>query len=274
MSFAKFIKKPIFACTIVIFLFLMNFSAYAIKMNIDPPRVKLSISPGGTESGYVTVLNYDQNETIHVKVYVNDLVYAPDGSNDFLPEGTTPWTAADWLKIGPTEFDLGPSDQMKVRYVVEVPEDAKGGRYGVVFFEISPPADELSATTGASINIRLGSIFFVTVKGAESYDVELQGLKVSKPDEDGAFDISCTVRNNSNILVRPSGPVKIIDSSKTEVAELLLNSQDGGIFPRTNREFTVRYDKKKLAPGEYFVQAVLDYGGEDYLGGQISFNVK
>ena len=273
MSLAKFMKKTIFVSTAIIFLFLVSFSAHAVKMNIDPPRVKLFINPGGTESGYITVLNYDQNEEIHVKVYVNDLVYAPDGSNDFLPEGTTPWAAADWLKIGPTEFDLKPSDQMKVRYVVDVPEDATGGRYGVVFFEMSAPPDELTAT-GAAINIRLGSIFLVTVKGTESYDAELQGLKVSKPDEDGAFDISCMVRNSSNVLIRPRGPVKIIDSSQNEVAELLLNPQDGGIFPRTNREFVVKYEKKKLVPGEYFVQVVLDYGGEDYLGGQISFNVK
>ena len=250
-------------------------SAHAFKMNIDPPRVVISSDQGKEHSGYISVLNYHEDSLIHVKVYQRDIVYLPDGSNDFLPEGTTPWSVSDWLKVGPTEFDIPAGEEMKVRYIVNVPEDTRGGRYGVVFFEVSPPLEELEGKTGAAVNIRLGSIILVTVNGTEEYLAEFKDLSVGKAERDGTFDIFCTIRNNGNVLIRPNGPVKIIDtSSKTEVAELVLNQSKSGILPDTSRQFQVTYEGARLPPGNYVVQAILDYGGEDYLGGQSDFQIK
>jgi P pilus assembly chaperone PapD len=243
----------------------------AVKMNIDPPRVEVSVKPGQRQSGYITVLNYDQDRPIHVKAYINDLVYLPDGSNDFLPAGTTPWSLDGELKISPTEFDIAAGEETKVRYIAEVPRKMKGGSYGVVFFEVSPPLEELKGKTGAAINIRVGSIFLITAKGTEIYKAELQDLSVGKPDQEGMIKISCNVRNQGNILIRPNGTVKIIDLAKTEIAELKLNEEKSGVLPGTSREFSVQYDRGKIPAGKYFVQAVLDYGGEILLGGQTTF---
>jgi len=274
MTWITKMKNPVFLIAILISLLLPNYSAHAFRMNVDPPRVEVSISPGEEAGGSITVVNYDELESIHVKVYINDLVYLPDGSNDFLPEGSTPWTVSDWLKIGPTEFDIPPAGEMKVRYIAEVPKGVTGGRYGVAFFEVSPPLAVLEGKTGAAINVRLGSIFLITAAGTEKYIAGLQDVRVGKPDKDGAFDIYCTVKNGGNVLIRPNGPVKIIDSSKTEIAEFLLNGSKSGVLPGTDRQFSLKYDQGKLAPGEYFVQIVLDYGGEDFLGGQIGFTIE
>ena len=273
MKRSREMKIIIFLVSIFTALLLFQSSAYAVKMNIDPPRVEMSVLPGGEEGGYVTVLNYDEDEAIHVKAYVNDLVYLPDGSNDFLPKGSTPWTISDWIKIGPTEFDIAPGQEAKVRYVVNIPKGIEGGRYGVVFFEISPPLADLNRSS-ATVNIRLGSIFLVTVRGTEEYNVQLQDISVGNQAEDGSFEIYCTVNNKGNVLARPTGPLKIIDASQAEVATLKLNAQKSGVLPGTGRRFSVKYDKDKLAPGEYFIQVILDYGGEDYLGGQIGFTVE
>jgi len=268
-------KKKIVLLFSVLFLSLfISGNVYALKLNINPPRVLITTPEGGESSGYVTILNYDDKGPLHIKTYMNDLVYLPDGSNDFLPLESTPWTVSGWLKIAPTEFELGPGEERQVRYMVNVPEGAKGGRYGVVFFEVSPSLKDLEGMTGATVNVRLGSIFLITVEGTEIYEAELQNINVGKPDKNGGFDISCTIKNKGNILVRPNGPVKIIDSKKNEIAELKLNEIASGVLPNTNRKFSVRYDGQKLAPGEYYVQVVLDFGGTEYLGGQIAFKIK
>jgi len=258
---------------VLVFLFLFQYCAYAFRMNTDSPRVEMSVDPGKGQSGYISIFNYDEEETIRVKAYINDLIYLPDGSNDFLPAGVTPWSVADWLKIAPTEFNIPPKGEAKVRYRTDVPKGVEGGRYGVVFFETSPSLKELKDKTGATINVRIGSIFLITVKGTERYNTELEDLAVGKPDENGVFEISCNIKNNGNVIIRPNGPVKIIDSSKSEIAELKLNEEKSGVLPGTSRQFSVKYDKGKIAPGEYFAQVVLDYGGETLLGGQVAFNV-
>ncbi len=246
-------------------------AAQAMKMNIDPARAEVKVKAGEEKTGVVSVLNYDETGTIHVKAYVQDLVYLPDGSNDFLPLGSTPWSMGDWIKIGPTEFDIPAGKQEAVRYVITVPKDAKGGRYGVIFFEtVTPPSD--FKQVGASVNVRLGTIMLVTVEGTSTVKAKLTGMTVTPPRGDKPLNISWTVRNNSNILIRPFGTLKIIDDKKTEVVKLDVNKEKAGILPETNRRFSVER-KEKLPRGTYFTQLVLDYGGETLLGAQSKFRV-
>ena len=268
------LKNLVCLSVILLGLFLVTDSAYALKMNIDPPRVEMSIRSGEEQGGHVSVLNYDDEQAIHVRAYVNDLVYLPDGSNDFLSEGTTPWSVADWLKISPTEFDIPAGKEVQVRYMAEVPQGAVGGRYGVVFFEVSPSLREFKDKTGAAINVRIGSIFLITVKGTETYTAQLQDLIVGAADENGVFEISCNISNDGNVLIRPFGSVKIFDSTKREIVELKLNEGKTGVLPGTSRQFSVQYDQGKITSGKYFAQVVLDYGGAVLLGGQTSFEME
>ena len=219
------------------------------------------------------MVNYDQADPIHVKAYVNDLVYLPDGSNDFLSAGATPWSVNDWLKLSPTEFNIPAGEEVKVRYIAQIPKATQGGRYGVVFFEVSPPLNQLKGKTGAAINLRIGSIFLITVAGTERYSAELQDFVIGKPDAAGAFTLFCNVRNNGNILVRPHGTIKIIDADQAQIAELQINQEKTGVLPGTNRQFSVQYNQGKITPGKYFAQIVLDYGGDVLLGGQAAFDV-
>jgi len=247
-------------------------SAYALKMNIDPPRVELTVKGGEETSGFINVMNYDEEGTIHVKVYVQDVMLLPDGSNDFLPLGSTPWSIAEYLKIGPTEFDLEPGKSTMVRYIVSPTADIKGGIYGVVFFEVATPPSQFMQV-GANVNVRLGSVFLVSIEGTEVKMVKLTDISITEPKDGAPLQISCTVFNEGNVLSRPSGTVKIIDSDEVLVDEIPVNTDKGGVFPNTNRKFTVTY-KKELKEGEYTAQLVLDYGGDVLIGGQKKFSIK
>lgn len=242
-----------------------------MKMNIDPARVEITAKPGEEKSGVVTVLNYDESTPVRIKAYVQDLVYLPDGSNDFLKPGSTPWSMGEWIKIGPTEFNIPPGKQEQVRYLISVPKDAKGGRYGIIFFETVPTPSEAKGA-GATVNVRLGSIILVTVDGTSVIKAKLTTMYTGTTDK--GFEISWTVYNNSNILIRPFGTIKIIDSAKKEVATIDANKEKSGILPQTNRKFTVLYkDIAKLPKGDYYAQVVLNYGGQALLGGQTKFRI-
>lgn len=248
-------------------------AAWAMKMNIDPARAEISVKPGEEKTGVITVLNYDETGSARIKAYIQDLVYLPDGSNDFLALGSTPWSLGGWIKIGPTEFDIPPGKQEAVRYIISVPKDAKGGRYGVIFFEtIAPPSQ--AKEVGATVNVRLGAILLVTVEGTKVVKAKITGMTTGEDKEKG-FGISWTVYNDSNILVRPFGTIKIIDGAKKEITAIDVNKEKSGVLPKTSRKFTVYYkDSAKLAKGEYYAQLVLDYGGEALLGGQSKFKIE
>ncbi|MDD5439856.1 MAG: hypothetical protein PHS37_06700 [Candidatus Omnitrophica bacterium] len=254
-------------------LLLCASSHAAVKMNLDPPRVDLKVKPGEERGGYISVINGDEKEPMHVRAYVNDLVYLPDGSNDFLPPGRTPWTCGDWLKIGPTEFEVPAGKDGKLRYTVTVPKGVTGGRYGVIFFEMSPSYGDLKDSSGAMINIRMGTIMLIEIDGTQTYQAKLTAVDIRPvKSEKAAYEISCTVSNESNILVRPNGTAKIIGRDKKEIATVKINPGKTGVFPSTSRTFYAPY-ADKLAPGSYTLQVVLDYGGSAYIGGQKKFEV-
>jgi len=265
------VKRLIICFIALTVLGCLSVPSYAMKMNIDPARVEITAKPGEEKSGVVTVLNYDESTPVRIKAYVQDLVYLPDGSNDFLKPGSTPWSMGEWIKIGPTEFNIPPGKQEQVRYLISVPKDAKGGRYGIIFFETVPTPSEAKGA-GATVNVRLGSIILVTVDGTSVIKAKLTTMYTGTTDK--GFEISWTVYNNSNILIRPFGTIKIIDSAKKEVATIDANKEKSGILPQTNRKFTVLYkDIAKLPKGDYYAQVVLNYGGQALLGGQTKFRI-
>lgn len=246
--------------------------SHALKINIDPPRIEVSVKPGEEKTGFILVQNKDETGAVHIKTYIEDLVYLPDGSNDFLPLGSTPWSLGDNIKIGPTEFDLPPGKQEMVRYVVSLPKDAKGGRYGVIFFESAVPPSEFQKV-GANVNVRLGSVVLLTAEDTEIRKAKLKDISINTAEKDKSLKISCTVYNESNVIARPNGTVKIIDMDKAVVAEIPINKEKGGVLPDTARTYSAEY-KDPLKKGVYYAQLVLDYGGESLLGGQKKFEIK
>ncbi len=260
-------------CCILCF-FILSGCAFAFQFNVDTPRVELTINRGEKKNSYITVSNTHPEEAIHIKVYVQDLVYLPDGSNDFLPPGTTPWSCAEWIKLIPDEFDLRPNREQVVKFQARVPPEARGGYYAVIFFEVLSTPEQQEDLTTAAVAVRIGTIVLVDVAGTAEYKAKLTGLTVATTEKEDVsiLELTCSIKNLGNLLIRPKGTIQILDSQKTEQATLDLNPSKGGILPGTTRNFTVSLNEP-LSEGRYTVRTLVDYGGDNLLGGQTSFDV-
>ncbi len=258
---------------ILLFLFIIPASAFAFQFNIDPPRVELTINRGEKKNSYIVVSNTHPQEPIHIRAYVQDLVYLPDGSNDFLPPGTTPWSCAEWISLKPNAFDLPANKEQVVKFQVKVPPEARGGYYGVIFFEVLTQSNRKDISS-AAIAVRIGTIVLVDVAGTAEYKAKLTELSVTKVEKDNvpALTLSCIIKNLGNLLIRPTGTIRILDPQGREQTIMDLNPGKGGIFPGTSRRFILSL-KKPLKEGRYIVRALVDYGGEHLLGGETSFDV-
>jgi hypothetical protein len=244
--------------------------ARAFQFNVDPPKVILSIKPGDKKSGYVTITNTSPKDSVHLKAYPLDVIYLPDGSNDFVPLGSTPWSLGEWLKIKPDEFDIPPKQEQVIRFQVKVPPKARGGYYGVIFFEMRSPQTITKDQATVTIGVRIGTIVLVEVAGTSAYEASLNTLTVVK--KDNKYQVECTIQNSGNILIRPFGTIQILDPGGKVVTQMALNPNKEGVFQQTSRKFTV-VCKEPLKEGQYVVRALLDYGGEKLLGGQVAFKV-
>lgn len=258
-----FHKKPLFILLCLASCFVINQAAYAFS--IDPARIELSIPAGRQKGAMVTVDNSRSEEPLHIKVYLQDIMYLPSGDYDFPQAASTSWSCANWIKVTPEEIDIPPKKKSDVRISVAVPADAKGGYYAMAFFESSPS----HTAEGLGINFRIGALVDITVTNTESKKAELTDITFIKPKK-----IEVDIFNQGNILIRPRGKIKILDGQgKKRIKQLDFNPQNLSILPNTLRKFYLELDEP-LSFGTYRLKAEIDYGTKYLLVGELPFDVK
>ncbi len=233
-------------------------AAFGFGFSVEPARVELEVPAGGRRGKTLIVNNRKTGEPVHLRVYVTDVIYLPDGTHDFPPPNSTEWSCADWLRVVPEELDVPAGREAEVRVSASAPEGATGGHYAMIFFETQPSYD----AQGVGMNFRLGALTEVVVSKTEVYQAALASLAFRAPQ-----DILVEVFNQGNILIRPKGKVKVFDGSGKRLQQLEFNPQRVGVLPQTLRTYPTPLEAP-LAPGTYTVKTELDYGTKYLLVGE------
>jgi len=236
----------------------------ACAFSVEPARIELTIRAGRQKGKMVTIDNSKSDEPVHLKIYVQDIMYMPDGSYDFPDAGSTSWSCADWIKIIPEEIDIPARKKQRVRVSVSVPKETQGGYYSMVFFESSPTYIE-----GLGINFRIGALTDVTVHKTALRKAELANMDFGKPD-----NIEIEIFNQGNVLLRPKGRIKILGAKgKRRIKQLKFNPQRLSILPNTLRKFSQKLDVP-LDAGSYRIKAEIDYGTKYLLVGELPIKIE
>ncbi len=238
--------------------------AWAFSFSVEPARVQLAVPAGKRRGTTVTVDNSKADQPVHLRVSVHDVVYLPDGTNDFPPPGSTAWSCATWLRVTPEELDIPAGTTAEVRVSAVAPPDAAGGYYAVIFFETTPSY----AAQGIGINFRLGALTEVVIPNTARAQAKLARLAFQPPRE-----IRVEIFNEGNVLVRPTGKIKIFDAQNKSVAKLEFNPDRLGVLPKTLRAFVATLEQP-LPKGTYHLRTELDYGTKYLLAGELPITVE
>ena len=186
---------------------------------IENAKVVLAVSGGDRVNNSITIHN-SSKEDEDVKVYWEDFEYvAPyDGSKKFAPAGTLPGSVSQWVNYTPQEFKIPGFGKQKVDFTVSVPENIKGGHYGVLFFEKLDTAQSIK--TGIKIVFRTGALFFIEPKDKVK-KAEIQGIK----SVDGK-KISANFVNQGDVVLVPRTTYYIMDAS----AYIIDRGEVGGLY--------------------------------------------
>jgi P pilus assembly chaperone PapD len=249
-------------CGGAVLSFFLILSQELFAFSVEPARIELNIPAGRQRGKAVTVDNTQSDEPLHLKVYMTDVIFLPDGTNDFPDAGTTEWSCASWVKVVPEEIDVPAGRSVNVRVNVSVPEGVKGGYYGMLFFESSSTASQ-----GLSFNFRLGGLLDVSVTNTEERKASISNIALNNPKQ-----IEVDIYNSGNILLRPKGKIKIFDARGKRIKQVDFNPQGWGVLPKSTRKFYAEPDKA-LAPGDYKLKFEIDYGTKYLLGAELPVNV-
>jgi hypothetical protein len=237
--------------------------AGAFGFSVEPSRIELVV-PAGKRRGQSVIVKNGRSEPLHLTTYVRDIIYLPDGTSDFPPEGSTDWSCAAWVHVVPNELEIPANSSQEVRVSVIAPSEAEGGKYAMLFFETGP---SYASGDGIGVNFRIGALVQAVIPGTERYEASMKNLTVTPPSE-----IRTDIFNNGNLLLRPKGQIKIFEVGGKKVRQLSFNPNLLGVLPSTLRSFSTTLEEP-LPSGSFRVKIEVDYGAKNILVGERSFDI-
>ncbi len=165
------------------------------QLFLENGKVTLAVSGGEHTNGSLLIHN-TSSQPADVKVYWEDFEYkAPyEGTKNFLPAGTAPASASQWVTFSPQAFTMPAFGRQKVDYTVSVPSQIQEGHYGVLFFERS--SDAFKNEGGVTLVTRVGCLFFVEPKD-KSKKAALQDIGLK------AKALTLNFVNQGNVILIP-----------------------------------------------------------------------
>lgn len=184
------------------------------ELAISPAVIEIKVAPGQAVTSDVTVSN-PGTLAYRVNVYAWDMWH--DGrQRRYAPPGTFPHSLARRLAASPSSFSLPPGQQQTVQITLDVPPDATGGQYAVVFFEMSPLAETAGANQGPVLSIagRIGASVIVDTDtvGASLKVGRVEHVMLEPPTATAPLKVSTEVVNPSETHLRPFATAVILRS--------------------------------------------------------------
>lgn len=233
---------------------------------VGPGRSEIEVSPGETIIQEVSVTNrISAGRTFMLEV--EDVQGSSDGSSAISLTGSErgPYSIRDYINFPKDSFVLDLGERARIPVSVTIPPDAEpGGYYGSVLVSTIQDSESDSASAPRSpIIARVGSLFFVRVRGAvktEGKTVSLTTLNNKWWYESGPVDLGILYENTGSVHVNPYGELSVKNMFGEEVGFIELDPWF--VLPQSLRIRDITWDREFLL-GRYTVDAKVNRGYED-----------
>lgn len=214
--------------------------------NITPMSQYVSLSPGETYEGSVTVVNpVDAKGDFKYKAYVAPYSVR-NGSYDADLKELTSWNQmVDWIKIENPTGSVEPNGKKEVKYTIKVPKSAPaGGQYAAI---VLGQDNEGSHDGGVTIEnvFEMASLVYASIDGETVHKGEVLENKV--PGFVTSLPVTLEAKINNEGNIHETATV-IVEASNLFTGEVILPSGDNTgefsevILPDTTRDIARNLD--------------------------------
>jgi len=234
---------------------------------VGPMEALLKVPrPGARITNNFELYNTGETE-LHISAYTSDWTKDASGQVVLGDPGTQPDSCATWIALNPAEFNLAPKQTVKVRFSITTPPDLATEKHALVFFQSRPVPIAGDNNIQVAISTRFGCKLFIVPAVPLPPQGHLTAMALSP-----ASELGLTFQNTGPVNVRLSGTVQALDAGGAVVDTAKLVPVQVQVLPGGSQPLSPVWDKP-LAPGDYQMRAVIDYGGKQLAGGQISATV-
>ena len=239
-------------------------STHAVSVSVS--EFDLRAEPGEEVDVSFSVYN-DDAEPVDVELTIVDWDLDADGVTRFHPPETIARSCAAWLNVTPTEFRLLPGAEAEVLVRVALPEDARGTYWTGLLVRIVTTDGEVEPG-----GLRPVRQFFVRILQSVtpvSPDGAVRSVRVG-----GLAPLRVEVRfENAGdaYLSNVTGLVTVEDRAGARLGEIPIPPFD--VLPGASVDRVLSWAAAPLRAGAYLVRAVLDFGADHLVAGQLVLRV-
>ena len=249
--------------------------SFSQDFEVAPIRLDFNAEPGENQTKVLNVINHSNKKASFI-ISISDFLPSSDGKRQVLPPNTTRRSAATWLNINPSFFELNPGDQIPIQVTMLVPGDEYGAVWAMIY--IQPTREQTSwdvdqaLGAGVMVSGRIGVTIFQSPRSNNNHSVKVTSIQeVTKP-EDNNRRFTATLDNLGDKVTNCK--VHLIASDIRTAEEKQFPSFEVETFPKMTRTVEVELPKGELHPGKYALAIIVDYGPRFALeGAQIIIDV-
>jgi len=159
-----------------------------------------------------------------------------------------------WIKISPDNFSLPPGGRKNIRIIAKMPKTEMPHANYYASLNLSA-----RYTNGQNAG-RQSALICVHNKNLDSYP-QAQVMKLSISAEKASRNIiTATFGNVGNVHFNPNCRAMIINKDGRISLQMPLKGNSAPMFPLELREFSEVFDLYGLVPGDYYIEAFMEYG--------------
>lgn len=228
----KFVLRSVL---IIFMLFVVVTAADAniASIRVGPTTQTITLAVGETRSGTYSVSNIS-DQPQHVTV--NPRYWNVVAENKNVP-------MESWLKISPTEFDLGPRETREVLYELTVPEGVSGELATMISFTPKPKENQ-------AVNVIFSVSLYLKIKGSERLEYNIKDFKIWKFSDRKALGTMVVLENTGNIHFKPTITVWVRTLSGEPLHKAILE-RGNPVYPNKSQGYDGAIYNFGLDPGIY-----------------------
>jgi hypothetical protein len=221
--------------------------AYDTALLLSPPFVNMDVVPGASRTTTLKIEN-PGDTPVNLKLAAtipSSLIGVEMGKvrgDDF--------SAADWTRITPSEFTIGPGRTQNVRVISTVPTDgvAQPNYYADLTLDGAYSNGQSAGTTHSTIHL-------VNRAVQPSPDGIIDQLQLAEGGEPLHYVVQMRVANTGNVDVIPTARADILNPQGQSIIGGGLSGDEPPLLPLGKRTYSGELDLSKLAPGTYALHA-------------------
>jgi hypothetical protein len=242
-------------------LALLSLARGVVGLTVSIAEVSISVGAGETTDAAVTILN-DEPVAVHVRIALSEWDENQDGVTVLRSAGSVERSCAPWIDTGPLEVLLEPFDEMQIHASIAVPLGARGTYWAGLLVTRNPDA-EATAIEDIAVTGELFIKIYVTVPPGEAA-AEVAYLEVG-----GLQPLWATVRVVNSGSLRLFGVTGVLSMEDVSGGEVSVPLPIVDILPGHFIDVRVDTAWRAIQPGIYLVRAVVDFGAEYLIAGQV-----